>query len=92
MSERMMALTVETGWDVPDVAVTVTDTGAGSVVVNWTDGATGEWTETFSTLSAALARVALLARCGEDGWERGLLDTDVTVSAFELFVNAATAK
>jgi hypothetical protein len=37
----------------------------------WHDGVAGEWEETYPTLSVALARAAVLAKCNETQWNEG---------------------
>jgi len=52
------------------VAVTITK-GITAFQLRWNDGVANDWTEDFPTLSAALARAAVLAACQESEWDKG---------------------
>jgi hypothetical protein len=39
--------------------------------LTWNDGVINEWAENYPTLSVALARAAVLAKCGETQWNEG---------------------
>jgi alpha-ketoglutarate-dependent taurine dioxygenase len=54
----------------PDTGGTIRFVGDG-FVLNWTDYVANDWEETFPTLSTAVARLAVLMRCGETDWEVG---------------------
>lgn len=55
----------------------------------WNDMVVNEWSETFPTLSVALARLAALVACGETNWERGLLHSPSTFTQMaENFLSA----
>jgi len=43
--------------------------------LRWNDGVANEWSEEFDDLSTALARLAVLMRCGETGWSTGFAQT-----------------
>jgi len=49
---------------------TVSDDGSGTgpIRLSWHDGFINEWHEDYPTLALALARLAVLAHCGEDDW------------------------
>lgn len=42
--------------------------GSTNVALRWSDGLANTWEETFGSLSSAMARLAILAYCGEDEW------------------------
>ena len=44
----------------------------GQYDITWSDGVANMWHETYPTESVALLRLAALARCGEDNWQRWL--------------------
>jgi predicted RNA-binding Zn-ribbon protein involved in translation (DUF1610 family) len=52
----------------------VVDGTLGPARLSWTDGVTGEWVEDYPSLSSALLRIAVLARCGETGWATGFVE------------------
>jgi hypothetical protein len=56
--------------------------------LRWNDGVANEWTESYPTLSVALARAATLAACGESDWEKGFANSpvDFTVNAKNFLV------
>jgi len=47
----------------------------GEYVLWWTDGVANDWEESYPALSLALARLAVLMRCGESDWERGFAES-----------------
>jgi sulfur relay (sulfurtransferase) complex TusBCD TusD component (DsrE family) len=49
-------------------------------VLRWNDGVVNEWSESYPSLSVALARAAVLAACGEANWERGFANDPETFS------------
>lgn len=57
----------------PDAHVMVFPQGSGWTL-QWNDFVINEWEEHHHTLSAALARVALLAACAEADWKPGFAD------------------
>lgn len=60
-------------WGECFVWIIPTDSG---IVVKWTDGIAQEEIENYSSLALALARVAALAKCGENKWGSGFLQAD----------------
>ena len=45
--------------------------------VRWTDFIANDWTETFYTLSHAIARVSALVKCEESKWHKGFVQQNV---------------
>lgn len=57
----IIALTITDG-----VAVRILPVGVAHYVLEWDDGVANTWQESFTTRSAAFARLALLVACGEE--------------------------
>jgi hypothetical protein len=82
--ERIIAVTVDNGDSIPDVAVSVIPARNG-VTVSWSDGME-TWAQQFASLSAGIAYAGLVARCGEDGWGRfATVDAEQFAVALEQF-------
>ena len=43
-------------------------------ILSWQDFVANDWQETYNSLSHALMRMAVLARCAESGWELGFIN------------------
>lgn len=70
----------------PEVTVWTDDDGSTTVRLYWTDGVANEWEETYGSLSSALARLAILAYCGEDDWQSSFATHDLKfVEAFNQY-------
>lgn len=54
----------------PDYVRRGTGKTSGFVLV-WGDGVANAWDESYPSLSLVMARLAVLLRCGEEGWEAG---------------------
>lgn len=52
--------------------VLISPNGSG-FTLSWNDGIANEWEEHFSKLSQVFARVAALAKCGEQKWGAGFV-------------------
>lgn len=53
--------------DLGDCVARITRTGE-TFTLEWDDGVANAWTESYGSLSSALARAALLASCAEADW------------------------
>ena len=59
-----------------DVNVEIIANPDSTYTLRWDDMVINEWSETFPTLSIALARLAALTHCGERDWETGFSTSD----------------
>lgn len=65
------------------VRITPNDSG---FTLSWHDGVANEWEEHFSNLSQVFARVAALAKCGEQNWGAGFVhQSDDFVAVTDVF-------
>lgn len=70
----------------PEVTVWHDEDGSTTVRIYWSDGVANDWEETYGSLSSAMARLALLAYCGEDGWQSSFATDDLDfVQAFDAY-------
>lgn len=66
------------------VRITPNDSG---FTLSWHDGVANEWEEHFSNLSQVFARVAALAKCGEQNWGTGFVNQpDAFVAVADSFL------
>lgn len=88
MREELMTLELsEFGGGVPDCWVTLTRDPDGMFTLAWHDGVVNDWVETYTSLSPALARLALLTACSELGWDHGFVrDPDDHETQWKNFV------
>jgi len=54
--------------------------------LEWTDYVVNDWCEVFDTLSVALARLAVLAKCEEQNWDVFMMDAPQFVERWSTFV------
>lgn len=66
---------------IDDSAFVTIEKSPSGVSLRWNDGVVNEWTEEYESLSVALARVAVLAACGEKDWEVGFVNDSSTFEA-----------
>lgn len=82
-----MAITIPVG----DIVATITNSGE-TWTLAWDDGIANAWSESYGSLSSALARAALLASCAESDWVDSFADDDAGhVLRWSLFEDAALA-
>lgn len=75
-----------------DVAVRILPVGVAHYVVEWDDGVANMWQESYTTRSAAFARLAVLVACGEELWLPTFADDADTFGArWTTFANESFA-
>jgi len=64
-----------------ETTINIHETIEDKFLLKWDDNVVNEWTEQYDTLSQALTRAAVLAACGETGWNAGFATTEPEVFA-----------
>ena len=57
-----------------DIAACISEVEDQKYMLEWNDHIVNSWEETYSTLSIAMMRLALLLACEERAWESGFIN------------------